>query len=159
MTSIAGVSTWLWLFYVDVITYPCPRHEAGLSNPCRWKGFLLFSHTKKASKHRIAKPLCDEYWRPYKYVGSTFNTRPIWGVLCQKQVSMTGTSNYIPQILRDVYLSLFLTPASCTFLIYAVHGASDVMPKRKTNKKKTSTVNERTRTYTCRLYSMKYANG
>ena len=39
----------------------------------------------------------------------------IWGLLCQKQVSMAGTSNFIPQILWFVITCL--CPASCIYVL------------------------------------------
>ena len=41
-------------------------------------------------------------WHCKKHSKSTGGTQMNWGVLCQKQVSRAGTSNYIPQILWDV---------------------------------------------------------
>ena len=48
----------------------------------------------------------------------------IWGVLCQKQVSRAGTSNYIPQILWDV-----ITCPCPWYLLPAQHSSYELRAK------------------------------
>ena len=49
-------------------------------------------------------PICTQGMQQtwWSEAGTIIVTGPYWGLECQKQVSRTGTSNYIPQYLWDV---------------------------------------------------------
>ena len=60
--------------------------------------------------------ICNHQSARTCYIRSTISPYN-WWVLCQKQVSMAGTSNYAPQYLWDVITCpcpWYLLPASCT---------------------------------------------
>ena len=92
-----------------------------------WQSFAVANHDQDccciiASGDQWVNVLVGKYQRPFQgekrqmngggCVGSSMIfkhwdavvvlCRYIWGLLCQKQVSRTGTSNYIPQYLWDV---------------------------------------------------------
>ena len=58
------------------------------------------------ARHPFAQIMHATSWHGHTFrITGPFQLLPNWGVLCQKQVSWAGTSNYIPQYLWDVITS------------------------------------------------------